>query len=86
MRSGMDLPLIYPDRPECCEFAFFIPIDTVITGKTGSNAHKLLQAAKITIHIWPREGTVRQALMTVFPDIQNLNEPIQDQKNNTAQG
>jgi predicted Fe-Mo cluster-binding NifX family protein len=59
-------------------------IDTVITGKTGSNAHNLLQAAKITIHIWPGEGTVRQALMTVFPDIQNLNEPIQDQKNNTA--
>jgi predicted Fe-Mo cluster-binding NifX family protein len=49
-------------------------IDTVITGKTGSNAHNLLQGANITIHIWPCEGTVRQALMTVFPDIQKLNE------------
>jgi predicted Fe-Mo cluster-binding NifX family protein len=49
-------------------------VDTVITGKTGSNAHNLLQAANITITIWPNEGTVRQALVSVFPDIQNLND------------
>lgn len=49
-------------------------IETVITGMTGSNAHNLLQAANITIHIWPGEGTIHQALKTVFPDMQNFNE------------
>jgi predicted Fe-Mo cluster-binding NifX family protein len=44
-------------------------IETVITGMTGSNARNLLQGANITIHIWPGEGTVLEALKTVFPDI-----------------
>lgn len=61
-------------------------IDTVITGKTGSNAHNLLEAANITINIWPGEGTVRQALITVFPDLQNLDEAHSGSKNNTAEG
>lgn len=60
-------------------------VDTVITGKTGSNAHNLLQAANITITIWPNDGTVRQALISVFPDIQNLNEDQTGSKN-TAEG
>jgi predicted Fe-Mo cluster-binding NifX family protein len=55
-------------------------VDTVITGKTGSNAHNLLQAANITITIWPNEGTVRQALISVFPDIKNLNEAPTESK------
>ena len=61
-------------------------VDTVITGKTGSNAHNLLQAANITITIWPNEGTIRQALISVFPDIQNLDEAYSGSKNNTAEG
>lgn len=43
-------------------------IETVVTGKIGSNAHNLLQGANISIHIWPGEGTVRQALTAVLPD------------------
>jgi hypothetical protein len=48
--------------------------------------NNLLEAANITINIWPGEGTVHQALMTVFPDIQNLNEAHLGSKNNSAEG
>jgi predicted Fe-Mo cluster-binding NifX family protein len=43
-------------------------IETVITGKIGDNAHRLLQGSKIDLHVWPGDGTVRQALMAVVPD------------------
>jgi predicted Fe-Mo cluster-binding NifX family protein len=44
-------------------------IGTVITGMTGINALNLLDSAHITIHLWPGEGTVREAIEAVFPDI-----------------
>lgn len=43
-------------------------VKTVITGKIGDNAHYLLQGSKITLHVWPGEGTVRQAIMAMMPD------------------
>ena len=47
-------------------------IETVITGMNGINALNLLDGAHITIHRWPGEGTVREAIDAVFPDIKNF--------------